>query len=141
MPNLLSEGLTENPDGLEDADLHKRSLALVEPIMEGQRRVDEDRFNSLFGNGSALAATKPEEIVNAARYGRVETLFVAVDDHLWGQIDEDSDRLVAHREPQDGDEDLLDYAAAHTLLKGGQVNAVSREQVPQNGRMAAIFRY
>ncbi len=139
MPNLLEEGLSENPDGLDEAELHKRAGAIVAPLFANGSRQAEDRFHSLLGKGSSLATTRVEDIVKGARDGRVETLFVAVDDHVWGRVDDQ--RVVAHGSPIDGDEDLLDYAAAHTILKGGQVNAVSRRRVPRSSSMAAIFRY
>ena len=53
-----------------------------------------DRLNALLG--ASKATTKPEEIVKAARYARVDTLFLTGDDHLWGWFDESEDRVVAH---------------------------------------------
>ena len=38
-------------------------------------------------------------------------------------------------------DDLLDFAAAETILNSGQVFAVPREQLPGDGDLAAILRY
>jgi hypothetical protein len=44
-------------------------------------------------------------------------------------------------EPTGEDDDLLDYAAGQTILQGGRVEFIPREQVPRDGLMAAILRY
>ena len=87
------------------------------------------------------ATTKPEEIVKAARYARVDTLFLTGDHHLWGSFDESADRVVAHGSAADGDIDLLDFAALMTLRQGGSVTLVAREALPPPGLSAAILRY
>lgn len=46
-----------------------------------------------------------------------------------------------HPEPEPDDEDMLDFAAIHTLLNGGKVYAVKPDQVPNGAPAAAIFRY
>ena len=40
-----------------------------------------------------------------------------------------------------GDEDLVNLAAAHTLLNGGEVYALKAEAMPDQAMMAASFRY
>jgi hypothetical protein len=70
------------------------------------------------------ATTKPDEIVKAVRYARVDTLFLAGDDHLCGWFDEAEDRIVAPGSAADGDIDLLDFAALMTLRQGGSVMLV-----------------
>ena len=39
------------------------------------------------------------------------------------------------------EEDLLDFAAAETILNAGQVFAVPPDQIPGDGDLAAILRY
>jgi len=69
----------------------------------------------------------------------VETLFVALGRQVWGVFDPTTGRVELHREAPFGDVDLLDLAAAHTLLHGRTVYAVEPEQVPSNTDVAAIF--
>jgi stalled ribosome rescue protein Dom34 len=139
--NLVEPVLELNPDAFPPDELHRRAWAVVEPLFQVSRTEALDRFNSLLGTGDGKAATKPEEIVKAARYGRVDTLFVAADDHLWGRFDEAADRVVAHGTAQAEDEDLLDYAAVQTYLQGGAVNVLPKQDLPGNGPIAAILRY
>ena len=84
---------------------------------------------------------EPEEIVIAARYGRIQRLFLCDSALLWGQFDEEQERIVAHGEPIAGDTDLFDYAALMTLRQGGGVSLVERADLPPDGPAAAILRY
>jgi hypothetical protein len=132
-------GISGNPDALPEDELHRRAYALVEPKLAETRAAAVDRLNALLAGGKAT--TKPEEIVKAARYARIDTLFLTGDDHLWGWFDESEDRVVAHGSAADGDIDLLDFAALMTLRQGGSVMLVEREALPPPGPSAAILRY
>lgn len=68
-------------------------------------------------------------------------MFVAVGQQQWGRFDPQSDTVQLHEQEQPGDEDLLDFAAIHTLLNGGTVFAVQPDHVPGQSLVAAIFRY
>jgi hypothetical protein len=46
-----------------------------------------------------------------------------------------------HEEAEPSDEDLLDFAAAQTLLNSGTVYAIEPEKVPDETLLAAVFRY
>jgi hypothetical protein len=80
-----------------------------------------------------------EAVVTAAYEGRVETLFVALGHQVWGVFDPATGRVEQHKEALFGDVELLDLAAAHTLLHGRTVYAVEQEQVPSKTDVAAIF--
>ena len=136
---IQPDGISENPDALTEDELHRRAYALVEPKLAETRAAAVDRLNALLPAGKAT--TKPEEIVKAARYARVDTLFLAGDDHLWGWFDELEDRVVAHGSAAYGDIDLLEFAALMTLRHGGSVMIAPREALPPPGLSAAILRY
>jgi hypothetical protein len=98
-------------------------------------------FAPCSGTRDGKATARPDEIVKAARFGRIDTLFVAGDEHLWGTFDEARDRVVTHGTPTPGDIDLLDYAAVMTLRQGGQVLLVEPPALPPATPAAAIVRY
>jgi hypothetical protein len=137
---LLPDGVLEFPDAMPEQDLHRKAWAIFAPREERLRADALGRLQSLLGNGGK-ATTKPDEIVKAARYGRVDRLFLCDGQPLWGRFDERQDRVVAHREPAAGDDDLLDYAALMTLRQGGNITLVDRTQLPPDGPAAAILRY
>jgi hypothetical protein len=138
---LLPETVACNPDAAAPEELRQRAWALVEPREAERRAAALGQLASLLGTGNPKAATKPEEIVKAARYGRVERLFLCDGALLWGRFDEGAERLVAHGEPVAGDSDLFDYAALMTLRQGGAISLVERADLPPDGPAAAILRY
>jgi hypothetical protein len=138
---VAMEALDLNPEAVDEAELHGLAWEAVRPHFAGRRQEALDQINALIGSGSSKATLKPEEIVKSARYGRVDTLFVAAGEHLWGRFDEAHDQVVAHGSAAGDDEDLIDYAAAKTLLQGGRVELLPKGELPRNGLMAAILRY
>jgi len=139
--HLLEEGTTGNPEELSAEELHKQAWTILEPYFQRERKEAAAQYQRLAGAESELASNEVQEIVPAAYHGRVETLFVALGFQRWGSFDPDTNTLQVHEEAKPGDEDLLDFAAAHTLLNAGTVYAVEAGKVPDGAPLAAVFRY
>ena len=56
-----------------------------------------------------------KEVVKAADYQRVDSLFVAKGHQQWGSFDLHKSTVQLHEQKQAGNEDLLDFAAIHSL--------------------------
>ena len=91
--------------------------------------------------GSERVSNDLRAIIPAAYYGRIEHLFLAVDQEQWGTFNPATNTLHVHREPRFQDDELLDMAATQTLLHGGSVYVVEQAQMPGEGLLAAVFRY
>lgn len=141
LANLWHQHLDVNPDALGPDELRQRAWNLMAEAAEDDAEGSIDHFNSLFQDSSPRAQTRTDEVVRAARWGRLDTLIVGAGEHVWGRFDEQADRVETHREAQAGDDDLLDFAALQTLLNGGEVKVVDRDHVPGGGTVAAILRY
>jgi Bacterial archaeo-eukaryotic release factor family 3 len=139
--NIVPVGIDLNPDALDPEDLHRIALEHVSPHFLAARRRALEQFNVLLGNGDARASLTVEEIVRGARFGRVEMLFLAESETLWGHYDEKADEVIARGTPNGADTDLLDYAASHTLLQRGHVDLLPKQDMPRGALAAAIFRY
>jgi hypothetical protein len=138
-PHILDKGVDVNPDALNDEELHARAWNVVEPLFLKARREEADQYRNLMGTG--LTSNDLQEILRQASYGRVETLFVSAGVQRWGVFDEKTGEVTLHQRQETGDQDLLDSAALHTLIKGGTVYAVPQDQVPDQTPICAIFRY
>jgi hypothetical protein len=136
---IQPDGISENPHALSPDELRQRAVALVEDRMKKERTVALDRLSALLGTGKATI--NPEEVVKAARYARVDNLFLAGDGELWGRFDEAEDRIIAHGSAVEGDIDLFNYAAVMALRHKGSVTLVEPTALPRSGRIAAILRY
>ncbi|MBD6614847.1 hypothetical protein FNW02_02985 [Komarekiella sp. 'clone 1'] len=136
---LVDEGITGNPDQLKAEELHTQAWQIVQPYFEEEQNEAIAYYQANLGTGKTANSIK--EIVPAAYYQRVESLFVPVGQQKWGMFNPDTSSVQVHSEQKAGDEDLMDFAALHTLLNGGTVYAVEPEQVPGDASLAAVLRY
>ena len=139
-PCLLGDGVTGNPEEFSTEELRKRAWVIAEPYFTKERMEASARYEQLLG--TQQASDDLMKVVPASYHGRIEVLFVAVGVQAWGTFDMERGQITLHKqEVQPGDEDLLDFAAIHTLLNGGVVFAVTPEQMPDKASVAAVFRY
>ncbi len=136
-PHLVEEPLVINPSALRPEELHARSWALIEPIFSEGRRQKEDLFRRL--GRTERVSVDPAAILPAAKDGRIDVLWVAADESLWGRFDGQARSVEPHPQRLPGDEDLLDAAAALTLLNGGAVYVDERGRCPAS--CAALLRW
>jgi hypothetical protein len=137
--HVLDKGIEGNPEHVDTEELHRAAVEIVRPLLTESRRQAADLYGQLVGTGKA--SRQLEEIVPAAFDGRVATLFVAPEEFRWGAYDEATRDLRRDGERQRDNNDLLELAAAKSLLQGADVHAVSVDEVPGDGVIAAIFRY
>jgi hypothetical protein len=136
---VVEPGVTGNPDDLPAETLHERAWAVVEPLFGQAQEEAAARYRRYAGTGRA--SSHLPEVVLAAAYGRVETVFVAVGVQCWGRFHPETQDIQLVPEAAPEAEDLLDCAALHTFLNRGTVYAVPPDQVPAPASLAAILRY
>lgn len=142
LPNVMEEGLTGNPEGLSNDELHAKAWEIVEPWFLQEQKKTADRFGELKGTGRASHDLR--EILPAAHDGRVEAILLARGVRTWGNYDPEKRETKLQKEQNgqsNGSEDLLDRAVVQTFLNGGKVFAVDPQEVPQGHPAVAIFRY
>lgn len=139
--NLLEEGIVGSQERQDVNELHGQAWKLVEPIFMKNQQQALDRFMELHGQQNGLAASDLASVVKAAVAGRVETLIIPQGMQKWGSYDPGTDSVQFDSEATSENEDLLNFAVAHTLLNSGNVYAVPVDQFPDQGEVAAIFRY
>jgi hypothetical protein len=137
-PHTIEEGVTGNPESLRPEDLHERAWDAVRPRFSEAQQNAAARYRQLAGTGQTSRDVR--EIVAAAYYGRVETLFVASGAQQWGVFDPDTGEVDLHEGL--GGEDLLDFAAIQTVLQQGTVYVTHPENMPtEDATAASVFRY
>jgi hypothetical protein len=141
LPSLVPQSLEINPDGLDPEDLHQRAQALVRPLFENGHRMAMERLRQFLGEHDSRATLDAYEIITDARYGRVDTLFLADSAPIWGRFDESAGKAIVHESTETEDFDLVDDAAVRTLRHGGQVEFLPRGALPGDAMMAALLRY
>lgn len=137
--HVLEHGVEGSPEATPPAELHVAAWRLVEPVLAEKRDRAAAAFDAFVGTGRASADLG--EILGHALEGRVWILFVATDETLWGTYDAAGRRLQAQPKREPGDRDLLELVAAECLVRGAEIHAVPRSQVPGGGHVAAINRF
>ncbi|MES1024611.1 hypothetical protein ABN584_17105 [Gloeocapsa sp. BRSZ] len=138
-PYLIEDGVTGNPDIAKPEELHAQAWEVVQPHFEKNQQELVERYQELAGTGQT--SDNILEVVPAAYFQRVDSLFVGIGVQKWGGFDPEKNQVEVHEEQQTDDEDLIDLAAIHTLINSGTVYAVDPESVPGNSPIAGIFRY
>lgn len=139
--HLIEQSINGNTKIESTQELHEQAWPLVEAQFQKSQQEVLEQFIELFNSNTGKASNDIKQIIPAAYYQRVDSLLVTVGQQQWGLFDRISETVYLHQEEETGDEDLLDFAAAHTLLNGGRVYAVTLEHVPYSSPIAAIFRY
>ena len=139
--NVVEEGIVGSQDRQNPAELHADAWKIVEPIFRDHQQKAMDRFLEFHGQQNGLAVNDLDSAVKAAIGGRVETLIVPLGVQKWGHYDPASDSVHFEDQSTPDNEDMINYAAAQTILKSGHVYAVPADQLPGGGDVAAILRY
>ncbi len=146
MGSSLAGVVETNPDAMDDGQLHEAAYSIVQPVLDADRKDAIARFEALAATGDARAATDPQEVVEAAQQGRVETVLLPVEDRTLGDNESNPDPRSTTNPLVDGvpwpgweAQDLDEVAAAQTLLHGGRLHLLDdHDPVPPIG---AILRY
>lgn len=137
LPDVLAEGPAGNFDERGGRELFDAAWKYVAPRFDRARAKVADLVREGLGTGRAVQ--RIEEVVAAARSGRVDAMLAATDAHRWGVVGDDV-RVSPERRP--GDLDLVDVATTECLLHGGTVHAVTSAEMPgDRAVVAAVLRF
>ncbi|NDJ17368.1 hypothetical protein [Myxacorys almedinensis] len=137
---VLEDGIPGNPETLTAEELQQSAWAIVQPYFEQTQQEVISQYEALTET-TGQTASEVQTVVSAAYYHQVEALFVPVGQQQWGRFNPETGEVKMHSASEPGNEDLLDFAALHTLLNGGTVYAVEPDKVPGNKPIAAVLRY
>lgn len=138
-PHVVDRDLVGNCDHLSAHELHQKAWPVMEPVFRQEPERAAVRYRELSGTGKTSDDIK--QIIAAAHEGRIETLFVRAQSHVWGVCHAETGAVELHESCQAGDDDLLDLAAVLTLSQRGTVYSVEREEMPGSEPIAVLFRY
>ena len=138
---LLDESINGNPEFMNVEQLHNQGWQIVNPLFQKNQKIAIELYQQLAGEGWEKATSDLQKIIPAAYYQRINCLFVAIDQQEWGKFELENSTVDLHTQPEPEDEDMLDFAAVHTLLNGGKVYTLKSEEMPNGAKVAAILRY
>lgn len=137
--HLMNEVISGNPESLSADELNEKAWKIVQPHFQQAQDEALAKYHQLAGTGQT--STIVSEVIEAAKGGRVASLFVAVGVQQWAAVGAGNGRIESRDDVAPSAADLLDLAASQTLMNGGDVFAVKPDMVPGETPLAAVFRY
>ena len=139
--NLMEESLNVNFDDTEIFEIHEMAWEKMEPIFDQKRKDKIALFIDEQGSGKTSIGI--DRIIPAAINGKVDTLFCENLEDIFGTYKEENNKITATQSEENEDTvSLMNVAAVHTFLKGGDVYLLDKEDMPNpNSRINALYRY
>ena len=135
--NVHEKNISESPENEKPGALQVRAWDHVkqrinDKIMKAKKRFDESKSKSFV----------IENIIPEVNTGKVDTLFVNNDEHVWGKFKAEENKAIVHDEKEAGDMELINWSAIHTYLTNGDVYILEPEEMPVKDRpLNALYRY
>jgi hypothetical protein len=136
---VAEDAVYGSPEGLKGGDLHARALPCARRFWEKPLERALQLYDG--AGGTERRASGVDKVVRAAWEGRIAHLFVAERGQALGAFNPDTVKVEIHNEAGPNSEDLLNFAALHTLTHGGEVWLLPPEKVPGLSQVAAALRY
>ena len=121
-PSVVDRAVEGNPEHRTPGELHAAAWELVAADITQREQAMQDRFREADGTG--LTANDPEQVLRAAREGRVDILFVAPG---------------AAPDAAPGEDGVIDSAVVETIRHRGR--CVPLGALPVSGTAAALLRF
>jgi len=138
-PYVVNCQIQGNYDYTQESQLLKKAWPAAQAVLLKDQSAAIEKFKNL--SKTDLVSADPQTSIKAACDGRIDTLFVNHAEHLWGRCDQYGQVYATHFEPHPDDDDLIDHAAAQTILHHGRVFALDATQMPCNTPIAALLRF
>ncbi len=139
-PHVLADAVERNPDDLSAAELHEIAWPVIAGILEERARGALAQLAELQDTGRV--SIDLQAVADAASHGRVAAVFLPGSARC-GEPSSTGKPTVVRL---GADErfarcELMDRAAADTLVQGGQVHASPDLALPGGADLAAVLRY
>jgi hypothetical protein len=139
-PYLMEDGITKDVGQLPIEELQEESWKIVQNQYKSNVKQALNVYYTMQDSGEKTTQNI-EMIVSSAYFKRVNTLFLAENVHVWGKFNPDDNKVILDKTQSSENQDLLNLAAVHTLLNGGNVLMLKKEEIPGKADAAAILRY
>lgn len=130
--------IRESSDQMKNAQLAAKAIPILDQAYAAEIAAVRDVFETRAAQGRT--ATDLTDAARAATFGAIDTLLADMDDVVPGTIDDNGIVNLADSETANT-YGVVDEIAGRTLMSGGRVLAVRRDDIPGHGTLAAILRY
>jgi hypothetical protein len=136
---LLADAIHKSPAHSTPAELAAEARPMLDTFHAQVIAAVGEAYQGFKGQGRAT--TDIAVAARAATFGAVDTLLVDIDEALPGTVDEQTGAVSHDENSSAASYGIVDEIAGRVILTGGKVLAVRRDDIPENGSLAAILRY
>lgn len=138
-PRLVEPAIGGNPEERSADELAAMAASILDVVHTKELATQVTRFEE--ASSPDLTDSTLEGVAVAATSKAIDTLFVDIDQHIPGYVDELSG-VITRSETEDAfDYDVVDEIVRRALLSDARVIAVRAGEVPGAGPVAAILRF
>ena len=138
-PRLVEPAIGGNPEERSADELAAMAASILDVVHTKELATQVTRFEE--ASSPDLTDSTLEGVAVAATSKAIDTLFVDIDQHIPGYVDELSG-VITRSEMEDAfDYDVVDEIVRRALLSDARVIAVRAGEVPGAGPVAAILRF
>ena len=136
-PNLLEEFIKGSPDKISKEEILKRAWKVVKPHIENYKIEAINKYENLIG--SDRIGTDFKNVFKNSFYGKIDSLFIQSNSEKRGSFDRENEEVKISKDSKDID--LYNEAAIQTIINGGEVYVLDKEEMPTEEKIAAVYRY
>jgi hypothetical protein len=138
-PRLVEPAIGGNPEERSADELAASAAPILDAVHAKELATQVTRFEE--ASSPDLTDSTLDGVAVAATSKAIDTLFVDIDQHIPGYVDELSG-VITRSETEDAfDYDVVDEIVRRALLSDARVIAVRAGEVPGAGPVAAILRF
>ncbi len=141
-PRLMAAHISGSPDTLKRETILKNGWEIVQPLFMQAKTTALKSCQKLMGTPRVIEDIR--QIMPAASQKQIEYLFLSDGKQVWGRSDPLSghvELLPEDRQPEFGEEELLDLAAMQVIQNGGQVFVLNHPEMPEPSDCVAVLRF
>lgn len=138
-PHLAPSTIAGNPERTPETELAASAREILDDLYARELRETRELFDVRLAEGRALLDIG--DVARAATYGAIDTVLVDIDEFVPGSIDEESGAVTLSPSTGPDRYGVVDEIARRVWLAGGRVLAIRRDDIPEQGSVAAILRY
>lgn len=140
--HIVDEIINADPDIFTGFELQQMAQQILDPIHKQSQKNELKKFISAdYKTDDKKTSHDIEEIVPAAYYGQIDTLFIAEGAQQWGRFEPQSNTIFLSNENKNDYIDLIDYISVKTYINGGKVYVLKKEEMPNSYNITALLRY
>lgn len=138
-PHLTHAVIPGSPELRSNEELATLARPVLDELNAAELTSIREQYNQRFSQG--LTVTDLSDVARAATYNAIDTLFVDIDQHIPGFVNELDGRITLSPADDAKNYGVVDEIVRRSLLEDARIFAVRAGDVPGGGAVAASIRF